>query len=48
MQGNSPEQNLLNAVLILGGTALAITGFGYYAKAKGAAWSGDWPEFWDS
>ena len=35
MNGQSPEPNQVAVVLLLVGTALAIAGFGYYAKAKG-------------
>ena len=35
MGGNNAEPNPITSVLLLVGTVLAITGFGYYAKAKG-------------
>jgi hypothetical protein len=40
MKGPEDEPSVLGLALMLIGTVLAITGFGYYAKAKGrsAAW----------
>jgi hypothetical protein len=40
VMANSASPGLLAIVLLIGGTALAITGFSYYALAKGrsAAW----------